>query len=110
MADAKSKTAKPATKTVMYQELAERTGLTKKQVGSLFDELAKYIEEQLGKKGPGVVNIPPILKIKKLVKKAQPARQGRNPQTGEPMTYPPKPKRTVPKAYALKALKEMVKA
>lgn len=109
MAEAKAKSPKPATKTAMYQELAERTQLTKKQVGTFFDELAKYIEEQLGKKGPGVVNIPPILKIKKLVKKAQPARQGRNPQTGEPMMYPAKPKRTVPKAYPLKALKEMIK-
>ena len=48
-------------------------------------------------------------RIKRVEKKATPARQGKNPRTGEPMTIPAKPKRTVVKALALKGLKEMVK-
>ncbi len=100
--------AKPATKTAMFQALATTTGLSKKQVASFFDEFAKYIERELGKKGPGVVTVPGLLKIKKVHKPATKPRQGRNPKTGEPMMIPAKKARTVVKALALKGLKEMV--
>ena len=102
-------TAKAATKTVVYQALSEKTELSKKDIGKVFDELTAFIKAQLGKKGPGVFTVPGLLKIKRVEKKATPARQGKNPRTGEPMTIPAKPKRTVVKALALKGLKEMVK-
>ena len=102
--------AKAATKTAMFGELATKTGLTKKQVASFFDALSAYISNQVGKKGPGIVAaIPGLVKIKRVEKKATPARPGRNPITGEAITIAAKPKRTVVKAQALKALKEMVK-
>lgn len=101
--------AKAATKTVMYQNLADETGLTKKQVASVFDALVKFIESQVGKKGPGLVTVPGLLKIKRVNKPATKARQGRNPQTGETITIKAKPARTVVKAYPLKNLKEMAK-
>jgi nucleoid DNA-binding protein len=101
--------AKAATKTAMVQDLAERTGLTKKQVATFFDELTNYLKQELGKKGPGLVNLAGLLKIKRVEKKATPERQGRNPQTGEPMTIAAKPKRIVVRALALKSLKDMVK-
>jgi nucleoid DNA-binding protein len=100
---------KAATKTAVYQALSESTGLSKKQIGTVFDQLTAYIKAQLGKKGPGVFTVPGLLKIKRVEKKATPSRQGKNPRTGEPMTIPAKPKRTVVKALALKGLKEMVK-
>lgn len=100
---------KAATKTTIHQQLAEKTGLTKKQVGILFDELGEFIKDELGKKGPGIFTFPGLLKIKRVEKPATKARQGRNPQTGEPMTIKAKPKRTVVRALPLKALKEMVK-
>ena len=100
---------KAATKTAVYQALSESTGLNKKQIGTVFDQLTAYIKSQLGKKGPGVFTVPGLLKIKRVEKKATPSRQGKNPRTGEPMTIPAKPKRTVVKALALKGLKEMVK-
>jgi nucleoid DNA-binding protein len=101
--------AKAATKTAVYQALSESTALSKKQIGVVFDALTAFIKSQLGKKGPGVFTVPGLLKIKRVEKKATPARQGKNPRTGEPMTIPAKPKRTVVKALALKGLKEMVK-
>src|SRR5580704_5833228 len=101
--------AKAATKTAMFQKLAESTGLTKKQVATFFDELTNYLKAELGKKGPGLVNLAGLLKIKRVEKKATPERQGRNPQTGEAITIAAKPKRTVVRALALKNLKEMVK-
>jgi nucleoid DNA-binding protein len=109
MAEAKSAKAKSATKTAVYQALAEKTGLSRKQIAGVFDELSAYIKSQLSKKGPGVFTVPGLLKIKRVEKKATPPRQGKNPRTGEPMTIPAKPKRTVVKALALKGLKEMVK-
>jgi nucleoid DNA-binding protein len=101
--------AKAATKTVMFQDLAQRSGLTKKQVAGFFDELTNYLKQELGKKGPGLVNLAGLLKIKRVEKKATPPRKGRNPQTGQEIEIPAKPKRTVVRALALKNLKEMVK-
>ena len=104
-------TARPkaASKTVMFQELSSKTGLSRKQVAQVFDELTSYIKGQLGKKGPGLFVLPGLLKIKRVEKPATKARPGKNPRTGEPMMIKAKPKRTVVKPLALKALKEMVK-
>ncbi|MFO0969505.1 MAG: HU family DNA-binding protein [Gemmataceae bacterium] len=99
---------KPATKSAMFQALADATELSRKQVATVFDKLSAYIEEQLGKKGPGIVTLPGLLKIKKVEKPATKERQGRNPLTGEPITIKAKPKRTVVKAICLKNLKGMV--
>src|SRR5579863_2580886 len=104
-----AKAPKPASKSVMFQELAGATGLSRKQIASVFDEYTKLIKRDVGKKGPGVIALPGLLKIKRVEKKATPARQGRNPATGEPMMIKAKPPRTVVKCQALKSLKEMVK-
>jgi len=100
---------KAATKTEVYAALAEKTGLTKKQVGAFMDTLSDYIKAQVGKKGPGLFVLPGILKVKKVRKDATAERMGRNPKTGEPMVIKAKPARTVVKVLALKALKEAVK-
>ena len=100
---------KSATKSSMFQELAATTGLTKKQIGTVFDALTGFIQNQVGKKGPGVVTLPGLLKIKRVEKPATKAREGRNPQTGATITIAAKPRRTVVKSLCLKALKEMVK-
>lgn len=100
--------AKAATKTEVYAALAEKSQLTKKQVGTVLDALAEFIKTQIGKKGPGIFQLPGLLKIKKRVRPAQPERQGRNPKTGEPMTIKAKPAKTVVRVLPLKNLKEMV--
>jgi nucleoid DNA-binding protein len=100
---------KPATKSATFQKLADATQMSRKQVALFFDELTKLIKNELGKKGPGVFNVPGLLKIKRVEKPPTKARQGRNPLTGEPIMIKAKPKRTVVRALALKALKEMVK-
>ncbi len=102
------KTAKPATRTEMLQDMATRTGLARKEVTVFFDELANYIKREIGKTGPGIVNLGGLVKIKRVEKPATPERQGRNPRTGETMTIQAKPARTVVKAVALKALKDAV--
>lgn len=100
--------AKAATKSAIFTELATRTGLSRKQVTAVFDELANFIGREVGKKGPGIFTLPGLLKIKRVEKPATKARPGRNPLTGEAIMIKAKPKRTVVKALPLKALKEMV--
>jgi nucleoid DNA-binding protein len=104
-----SNKAKPATKTATFQKMAEATNMTKKQVAVFFDALSNLIKSEVGKKGPGVFNVPGLLKIKRVEKPPTKAREGRNPATGETIMIKAKPKRTVVRALPLKALKEMVK-
>ena len=106
---AENKVGRPVSKSAMYQSLAEATGLTRKQIGSVFDELTNLIKRAVSTKGPGVLALPGLLKIKRVTKPASKARQGRNPATGEPMMIKAKPARTVVRAQPLKSLKEMVK-
>jgi nucleoid DNA-binding protein len=105
---AENKVGKPVSKSVMYQTLAEATGLSRKQIASVFDELTNLIKRDVGKRGPGVFALPGLLKIKRVNKPASKARQGRNPATGEPMMIKAKPARTIVRAQPLKSLKEMV--
>ena len=106
---AENKVARPVSKSAMYQSLSEATGLSRKQIASVFDELTNLIKRDVGRKGPGVFALPGLLKIKRVNKPATKARQGRNPATGETMMIKAKPARTVVRAQPLKSLKEMVK-
>jgi nucleoid DNA-binding protein len=112
MADNKAPKAssKPMTKSAVYQELATKTGLTRKQVGEVFDGLADLIKQQLGKKGPGVFTIPGLLKLKLHRKPATKERKGPDPfHPGQEMIFKAKPAKNVVKPRALKTLNEMVK-
>lgn len=99
---------KPATKTEIFNNLAERTGMSKKQVADFFDALTQEIEQQLSKKGPRVFQIPNLCKIVAVDKPAQPKRQVRNPATGEMIWAAPKPASVTVRIRPLKKLKEMV--
>jgi nucleoid DNA-binding protein len=99
---------KPRTKSDIVGVLAEGTGLTKKDVGLIFDALSDLITIDISKKGPGVFNMPGLLKIVRHQKPATKARKGINPFTGEAMVFKAKPARDVVKVRPLKALKEMV--
>lgn len=100
--------AKPMTKTEVLNALAEQTGLPKKQVSQLLEELGSLIGENLSKKGPGVFNVPGLMKILVQRKPATKERKGINPFTGEETTFKAKPARNVVKIRPLKGLKEMV--
>jgi nucleoid DNA-binding protein len=108
MADNKA-SAKAATKSEILEAIATGTGLSRKQIASVFDELTKLIKRDVGKRGPGVFALPGLLKIKRVHKPATKARMGVKPGTSEPMMFKAKPARMVVKAYPLKSLKEMVK-
>jgi DNA-binding protein HU-beta len=71
------------TKTETVRELSERTGVDRKQVGTVLEELAKLSYEQArdGFTLPG---------LGKLVLVDRKARMGRNPATGEQIQIPAK--------------------
>lgn len=100
--------SKPATKGEIYTKLAQKSGLSKKQIATVFDSLGELIGNELGKKGPGLFVVPGLLKLKVVRKPATKAKQGINPFTKQPMMYKAKPARNVVKALPLKSLKEMV--
>jgi nucleoid DNA-binding protein len=108
MAAAKSAIKEKFTKSQILGELSDKTGLSKKEVGGVLDELATLIERHIGKKAVGEFTLPGLLKITTVHKKAQKARKGINPFTGEETTFKAKPARTVVKVRPLKKLKEMV--
>ncbi|RUL89318.1 HU family DNA-binding protein [Tautonia sociabilis] len=106
--EAKAK-ARPMTKNELYSALSERTGLAKKDVASLFEHLDELVRTSLTKRGgPKQFVLPGLLKIRLAEKKATPAKKGRNPQTGEIIDIPAKPKRNTVKVTPLKALKDSV--
>ena len=97
----------PMTKAVMISEIADDTGLNKKQVNSVIDSLADLIERHIKKRSPGKFILPGLIKVQVKKKPATKARKGINPFTGEPTTFKAKPARRVVKVTALKKMKEM---
>lgn len=99
--------AKAPTKSEIQSHIAAKTGLNKKQVAGVFDELSVLIKKNIKKGGPGTFTVPGLMKINVRTRPATPARKGINPFTGEPATFKAKPARRVVKVTALKGLKEM---
>ena len=98
---------KPMTKTDILTSLAEATGLTKKQIGDVLDELGNLMAKNLAEGGPGVFSIPGLLKVNLVRKPATPERKGINPFTKEETIFKAKPARNVVKIVPLKGLKAM---
>ncbi|MFQ5731451.1 MAG: HU family DNA-binding protein [Planctomycetaceae bacterium] len=105
---AKTAAAKPITKSEVFATIAESTNLTKKQVAAVFDSLAALIGDNIGKKGPGVFNVPGLMKISVQRKPATKEREGINPFTKEKTIFKAKPARNVVKVRPLKGLKDLV--
>ncbi len=99
---------KPMTKSVIMGEIADNTGLTKKQVSSVFEELDILIERHIKPRSPKKFILPGLMKIDVKRKPATKARKGRNPFTGEEMMFKAKPARSVVKIRPLKKVKDMV--
>jgi DNA-binding protein HU-beta len=88
------------TQTEIVNALADKSGLKKTEVKSLFDEIAALATQEVKKNGeftlPG---------FGKLVKATRKAREGRNPATGEPIKIAAK---TTVKFRLGKAMKDAV--
>ena len=58
--------------------------------------------------GPGIFNLPGILKFKVVRKEAKPEREGPDPFTGQIRTFKAQPAKNIVKVTALKKLKDAV--
>jgi nucleoid DNA-binding protein len=99
---------KRMTKSQFVTTLAEKSGLNKKQATSALDTINAMVAQQLGKRGPGEVLIPGLLRLNIVNKPATRQHEGLNPFTREPMTYKAKAARKVIRVRPLKALKDAV--
>jgi DNA-binding protein HU-beta len=103
---AKADAKKAPSKSEIYASMAESTGLSKKQVGTVLESLSSQIAKSLKKGGDFV--IPGLCKIVVIRKPAQKGGQRPNPfKPGEMMEVKPKAARNVVKVRPLKSLKEM---
>lgn len=96
------------TKTGMLTEMATNTGLTKKQIEAVLEEMESLIERHIRKRGVGEFVLPGLLKIRSVKRPATKKRIGRNPATGEEITISAKPASVRVRVTALKKLKGMV--
>ncbi|MDX9910736.1 MAG: HU family DNA-binding protein [Phycisphaerales bacterium] len=103
-----SAASKARTKGDVFKTIADHVGITRKDVAGVFDALGQIISADLGKSGPGVVNVGGLMKVTVQRKPATKARKGINPFTGEQTTFKAKPARNVVKVRPLKSLKSMV--
>jgi len=96
-------------KTAILSEIADHTGLSKKDVSAVLDELGVVMERHIKKRSVGEFTLPGLFKIKTVKKPAQKARKNvPNPfRPGETMDIPAKPASTRVKVTPLKKLKEM---
>lgn len=92
--------AKGPSKSQLMAELAEKTGMSRKDVGAVVEALVALAYKHA--KADGEVTIPGM---GKLVKAHRAARMGRNPATGEQVHIPAK---TVVKFRVAKAAKEAI--
>lgn len=92
--------SKPMTKTQLVAALAEVMGADKKTAAAALDGIAAVVTKEVA--AGGAVTLPGIGKV---LCRARPERQVRNPATGETMT---KPADKVVKVTIAKALKDSV--
>ena len=101
-------TSKRMSKSQFVSALAEKSGLNRKQATSALDTINSMVAQQLGKRGPGEVLIPGLLKLNVVDKPATKKHEGVNPFTKEPMTYQAKAAHKVIRVRPLKALKDAI--
>lgn len=94
------------TKSQLLVEVAERSGVSKKEAADVLVALCAVVVEQL--KGPGVVTVPDMVRLTLKDKPATPERQGINPFTKEPTVFKAKPASKTVKVVPVKALKDAV--
>lgn len=100
----------PYTKAKLFAAISEETGLSKKDVATVFDALRNLMHRHLKKRAAGTFTLPGLAKFTVNVKKATKQQERINPFTGEPMTVAAKPARRVVRIRALKGVKEMAEA
>ena len=94
-------------KAQILTHLATETGLTRKQVGGVMDELEVLIMRHIKKRSVGEFTLPGLMKICSVRRPATKKRMGRNPATGEQIEIAAKPATTQSARKDAQRLKEM---
>ena len=100
--------AKALSKSGLIQAISETVGeeLTRKQVKTIIESLINVGHRELKKSG--VFTLPGFAKFRVVKKPATKARQGINPFTKQPTTFPAKPASKAVRARPIKAIKDAV--
>lgn len=105
-----SNAVKSITKSDLFAQLAEESTASKAEVKKFFDALTNVILKNLGKKGPGVLTLPGLFKLRAVKK---PAVKGGKPVmnrfTGQMTVTKDKAASTAVRARALKQLNSAIK-
>jgi DNA-binding protein HU-beta len=101
-------TAKRMSKAQIIAELAEKSGLSKKDIQTVFTALLELVDREVGKRGPGEFVIPDIIKMKVKQIAARKERKGIDPFTKEERVFPAKPASRKIRATPLKKLKDLI--
>lgn len=97
------------TRSEIYQNIAETTGLKRSEVESVFTVLSKLAKSHLKKRGSGEFMIPQMgIKLKRVRRNPTKKRKMVSPLTGMEVVIPAKPARDDIKVITLKTLKETV--
>ena len=100
--------SKRMSKAQIVAELAERSGLDRKQVQGVLTELLSLAERELGKDGPGEFVIPDMVKLRVKLTPGREAHEGIDPFTKEKRMFPARPASRKVRASVLKRVKDLV--
>ncbi len=100
---------KRMTKAELVAALADKTDLSKKDIQGVLEALRDIAKKELGRRGPGELVIPDLVKLQVKLTPARKARKGRNPRTGEEITIPARPAQKKVKATPIKKLNDLIK-
>jgi nucleoid DNA-binding protein len=101
-------TGKRMSKGQIVLELTEKTGLGKKEIQSVLDQLLSLAERELGPKGPGEFVLPDFVKLKVKLTPSRPEHVGIDPFTKQERTFPARPESRKVRATPVKRLKDLV--
>lgn len=108
MAGKKTDGGKKATamsKSALVNAVVDETGdVTRKQVKAVLENLTAIAYKELKKNG--IFTVPGFAKFRVVKKPATKAREGINPFTKQPMTFPAKPASKSVRARPIKAVKD----
>ena len=101
------KKATSLSKSALVNAVVEQAGdVSRKQVKAILEAMATVAYKELKK--AGIFTLPGFAKFRVVKKPATKAREGVNPFTKQPMTYPAKPASKSVRARPIKAIKEAV--
>jgi nucleoid DNA-binding protein len=91
----------------IVNELAINSGLNRKQIDTVLDELCLLVQRHVKKRAVGEFILSGLVKITTVKKPAKKARKGINTFTGKETIFKAKPATNAVKVYALKGLRDM---